>query len=339
MYKYRNFCLYVFFILFNLYSIKMTSSSTICFFGASVTAQKTGYAYVFKQLLADDNYDVHVFGYGSMHLCDAGVCFLDAVIEKKPNYCFIDWFSTGFMCSETNYLYAHLDAIVLNLHNIRAVPVFLLFDRCPGLCEKRRSMYSVVHAYCTKHNIYCINLYDNDNVDKLLRDEVHTTDIGSAFYGKAIYDHFIQSVAGKRTFCDLQHFDLEKVQATNKYLSIHTISLQKDIYEKLVLKGRDCHVLGMYQTIGPFSPLVEIEHSETGEKERIVVWDQWCHYERPNFKLPFKVHGTTVISVLPDEFSRESCKVQREWTDTKHLKIISIHYTGAGLIVDEDESY
>lgn len=321
----------------------MTSVGTICFFGASVTAQKTGYAYVFKQLLAEgsteDNYDVHAFGYGSMHLTDAGVCFIDLVVEKKPQYCFIDWFSTGFLCSDLNYLSRFLDAIVLKLQKIDAVPVFLLFDRNPAICEQRRRMYSVVQAYCAKHNIYCINLYDNVNVDKLLRDEVHTTDAGSALYGKVVYDHFLQSIAGKRTSADLQHFDIEKVQASNPYVAIRTLSIQRNIYEKMVLKGHGCcHVFGIYQTIGPFSPLVEIDHVDMGEKERIVVWDQWCHFERPNLKLSFQINGTTVISVLPDEFNRESCKVQREWNETKHLKILSIHFTGDDLAVDEDES-
>ena len=40
------------------------------FFGASVTQQKTGYAQQFK--IMNEQFYVNIYGYGSMHLYDAG---------------------------------------------------------------------------------------------------------------------------------------------------------------------------------------------------------------------------------------------------------------------------
>jgi len=59
----------------------------ISIFGASVTQQKTGFAYKFKEKV---KHPVQVFGYGGMHLNNAAICFIDKVIETKPRYCFID---------------------------------------------------------------------------------------------------------------------------------------------------------------------------------------------------------------------------------------------------------
>ena len=47
--------------------------------------------------IINEHYDVNVFGYGSMHLYDAGMCFIDNVLDNNPNYRFIDWMSTGFL--------------------------------------------------------------------------------------------------------------------------------------------------------------------------------------------------------------------------------------------------
>ena len=69
------------------------------FFGASVTKQKTGYAYILKRLFEKDNYNTHIFGFGGMHLNNAGICMIDQIISKNPKYCFIDLF-VGFFFSK-----------------------------------------------------------------------------------------------------------------------------------------------------------------------------------------------------------------------------------------------
>ena len=61
----------------------------INFFGASVTQQNKGYVYYFKNKCSD-NITIFQNGYGSMHINDAGICFLYEIIKKalryKPNY-------------------------------------------------------------------------------------------------------------------------------------------------------------------------------------------------------------------------------------------------------------
>jgi len=54
--------------------------NNLCFFGASVTQQKEGFAWHTSQLL---NSEYNCFGYGGCHLKDAGICFIDKVLETK----------------------------------------------------------------------------------------------------------------------------------------------------------------------------------------------------------------------------------------------------------------
>lgn len=74
----------------------MFKEEVIAFFGASVTQQKNGYARkLTKKLCQKEN----IFGYGGCHLKNAGIIFINKVLEIKPTICFIEWFSTGTITS------------------------------------------------------------------------------------------------------------------------------------------------------------------------------------------------------------------------------------------------
>ena len=51
----------------------------IAFYGASVTRQVNGYWEYFARLNPD--FEVSPFGNGAMHLNDAGICYIDDVID------------------------------------------------------------------------------------------------------------------------------------------------------------------------------------------------------------------------------------------------------------------
>ena len=160
----------------------------VSFFGASVTQQKNGYVDFFAKL-CEDTINVKKYGYGSMHIYDAGISFINNVINDKPNYCFIDWFSTGFINADS-YIKQFIDTIVLKLIEINCVPIFLLFDR-KDMCTKILDMYNYVTDYANQNNINYISMFNNQNIDKLLRDCVHTTELGANHYGNIIYNEFI----------------------------------------------------------------------------------------------------------------------------------------------------
>ena len=103
--------------------------NNITFFGASITQQSQGYVHYFANL--NPQFNIKVFGYGSMHLKDAGICFIDNVLTTDPEYCFIDWFSTAYVDeAKENFeeICLYLDTI---LHKFYSKGVKLVFLTLP----------------------------------------------------------------------------------------------------------------------------------------------------------------------------------------------------------------
>jgi hypothetical protein len=272
----------------------------IAFFGASVTQQKNGYTYEFKKLVNDDSLNIGVFGYGSMHLYDAGVCFIDNVINSKPRFCFIDWFSTGFI----NYnITQYLDAIVYKLNSIDCKIIFLLFDRI-DMNDKRIEMYNIAKQYAVNHNIDMIEMYNLVNTKEYLRDMVHTNELGAKYYAEKIYNHYI----------GMNYNDYIKVDVKENYLcNIKSIEYNEPvtIHNKLTIRGKGT-VIGIYQLLGPHSPKHVIVNNNM-----IPVYDQWCHFERESIKIKFRFENDTDI-IISEEDNQNN----------KYLKILKIFYIG-----------
>ena len=117
-------------------------SKTLAFFGASVTQQSSGYVSKIDEL-SNNTYQILRRGYGSMHLYDAGVCFIDDIIDEKPDYCFLDWFNTGFILTDMKRLSTYLDSIIRKIYLNNCIPIFLLLDRM-DMCENRLKFYNIV---------------------------------------------------------------------------------------------------------------------------------------------------------------------------------------------------
>ena len=285
----------------------------ISFFGASVTQQQTGYVYEFTKLLLNGN--VSKYGYGSMHLKDAGMCFIDNALENKPNYLFIEWFSTGYV---NNLCDVYLDTIVNKCANINCVPIFLLLDRTD--IEKRIYFNNKIKEYATTYNIHYIEIINVENRSNYLRDTVHTTELESKHYADIIYNYFITNLHDK-----IYDFTLIKRISPTIYSNILNINVNKTFHNNIIIEG-NCEIVGIYQKIGPYSGLCEISYND-GKKQNCNVWDQWCHFERDNLKLNIKCETRIQINILQDEFDTSSAKIQNV-DNNKKMIIHSICYIG-----------
>lgn len=288
--------------------------SRIAFFGASVTQQKEGYTYEFMKLTTN-GISCNVFGYGSMHIYDAGLCFLNTVIESKPNYCFIDWFSTGY---KNRYIKKYLDAIVYQLNRIECIPIFLLFDRM-DMDNERLAMYSVVREYASYHNIDVIEMYNNMNINEMLRDTVHTNEMGAKFYANTIYKHFMDSIYSKKPVSGQVIPEI----IPNNFCNIKCLEYCKTVYSKLVLCG-EAQLIGIYQIVGPHTPLLKINDKQ------INIWDMWCYYERNCIKINGMIRKSCdmTIEICPDDYERATNSNNIIPHAKKCLKILKIFYVG-----------
>lgn len=287
--------------------------TNISFFGASVTEQKDGYVKKFKDLISSE-YNIFQNGYGSMHINDAGVCFIDKVLINNPQYCFLDWFSTWYTIKSSND-YIYLDCIVRKLLLINCKIIFLFFDANP-MESNRLYMYKLMIEYAKKYNIYYIELFNNSNTQELLRDNVHTNELGSLFYGKKIYDYFMQNIINDKYIIPVE------IPIINKYNSINELDVKKVVNNNISIIG-NFELIGIYQEIGLFSGLCEIKINDS-IINTISIWDQWCHFNRNTIKINIiKDISYLNIKVLQDAFDTTLCN--KDINFTKYEKYMNIH--------------
>ena len=288
----------------------------INFFGASVTQQKDGYAWVFKN--ENPKVECKIFGYGANHISGAGICYLDDVLSNEPDFLVLDWFSTGY-CKEENYLKIreYIDAILRKTINAGVRPIFLFLPQE----SVPRMLYDQLIEYISKFNVPVLDCDTKFNGRKdILRDTVHTNELGSNLYANELKRYFeFKAINYPRKLF------LPKV---NKYCEIKKIDLNKEIYSKLIIDG-DAEVIGISQTIGPYTGYVKI--GSYLEK----LWDRWCYYERNMMLLNFIVNGRTEIEVLQYEFDRSSTDKKIDWPTRKYLKLMTLYYSGERLEVSE----
>lgn len=300
----------------------------IAFFGASVTKQTNSYAdYVGWEL----NANYKKFGYGSMHLSDAGVCFVDEVVKNKPEICFLDWFST----SKTDYgekINDYLDAIIYKLYKNNIKPVFLLFP-ISEMLQTRLEMYDNIRKYADIHNIFCVDVYSKSLEDKipikdLIKDYVHTTGTGAKYYAKTIIDslnHNVINLPNKPL-----HSNYNPVcPAENKYCKINKTILNVNIKKYIELLVEE-ELIGIYQKVGPYSGYVEI-YKDDVFFQKINVWDVWCYYERETIKINIKNPGRYKIKVTDEKINKSNCKIQLNWNDYTNSLFLNEFYHLKGL--------
>lgn len=304
------------------------SKNKIAFFGASVTQQTDGYWKYFS--IKNKNFIVQNFGHGSMHLNDAGIVFIDDVLKFEPDYCFIDWFSTGYIEYEKHDfegMKKYIDAILYKFLSNNVLTIFLTFpdvsiNSKTNLPVDKKEIYKKLNDYIKSWGIPSIDLSESfDNLSEILRDGIHTTTYGSQIYANIISDEFHNRIFQKIEFP-------KEFPEKNKYCEVKKLEINSVVNEILTLEGNG-EVIGISQTIGPYSGLLNING--------IVVnnWDRWCHYERPMVNLTFNVEGISYIKILQDEFDRSSCIQRNNWQLIKFLNLNTLFYVGEEIKIKE----
>lgn len=294
----------------------MTSKTKIAFFGASVTRQNTGYVYHFKNLDKLERFEVSSFAYGSMHMKDAGVCFIDEVLKINPEYCFLDWFSTAYIPRAPELL-TFLDNFRYRFLTNNCQIIFLLFGGSKKhMSADRLLMFDLVRAYAAKHLIPIIDVFHYQtshglDPSSLFRDVVHTTDLGSQSAGAYVFSEFCEKILGNSKINEL---NLIK----NEWFEVKKLFIEKAlIAESLRIKG-SAKLIGIYQKIGPFSGLVEV--ITDGRKSKLNLWDRWCFYERETLKISINFQKEVTLLISQEDFDRSSKKGDADWNVSKVIK-------------------
>ena len=288
--------------------------NNITFFGASITQQGQGYVHHFAML--NRQFNVKVLGFGSMHLKDAGICHIDAVLSSDPEYCFIDWFSTAYVDEakeDFDEIALYIDTI---LHKFYSKGVKLVFLTLPETVRDKTEIHKKLNAYIESKGVPAIDISKSfdSNIEEVLRDGIHTTPYGSEQYAKLISEKFMSEIYGK-------HEIPSEYPGVTKYCDIKQFQLNIPVSKHITFRGNG-EVIGISQIIGPYTGLLKING------ETINNWDRWCYYEREMVNLRFEVNGETKVEVLQDSIDTSSCEHECDWSVPKMLKLITLFYTG-----------
>lgn len=277
----------------------------IAFFGASVTEQKSGYARQFAAMVPGHRVEVH--GYGSQHITDAGVCYIDRVCEGGPDYCFLDWFVTGI--KDVDKAMVAIDTIALKLSRIGCRVVFLfLLARSANLSGA--PFYERVKRHLRERGLAWLDMNDHlEFSDRLIRDDVHTTLAGSVAYASLIHEFWMS-----------ENIHPPQDIPETRLMDIKVLPVRREVTDTLELRAsEDCEIITMKIEIGPHSGLVDIN----GRVES--TWDRWCYYSRKVCRCYPSMRGTDIrLRVIEAG---------------KKLIIEDIFYIGSSLVVHTTPRY
>lgn len=321
----------------------------IACFGASVTQQGGPGSYYFhlSKALQELGHTTASFGYGSMHIVNAGICFIDTVLEFKPDVCFLEWFTSG--CYEVkDGLLDSWNAILYKFSKVNCKLILLVLPR-PDWDAERERFATVSIAHMSQYGVQTINLSKAfSNLKELLRDSVHTNQLGAETYAKSIMAQYM-TIADSLQVSNLvpqgeenkqpDKIDtclaLEKVQLQpNKYCAIKTVAFDQKIYKylKFLLEGQ---IIGIFMNVGPFSSQLTIQSDH--EDRTYNLWDEWCYYDRKLIKVAIKSDKKSeyCLTLNNNVIDRSKAKTQLDWDSiAKYFHPLKIFYLGAMQIID-----
>lgn len=287
---------------------------TICCFGASVTEQKLGYPVFLKEYLPQ--YNITHYGYGSHNLGNAGIIYIDNVVNTKPNYCILDFFVVG----SSDYIndIEYLNTILYKLSTINCkciIPFFL----CINNNNSGELYYSKIKEYLQKYDIYYIDFNKYLTfTNELIRDDVHTTEFGSKKYAEIISNLIIN---------DNDKIIIPNIKLENKnFLNIQKYKLDNDVY---LLENNDFFIelekpytyLFIVMIVGPHSGIIKIN------EVKINTWDIYCHYDRKVTRRCCINNKHITITPTSELFDTFHCKRDIDFTSyEKKLIIKEIYY-------------
>ena len=185
-----------------------------------------------------------------MHLNYAGVTYIDDVLNFDPEYCFIDWFSTGYIkYNEDKFdeIVEYIDTIIHKFYKNDTKLVFLTF---PDKTVDKTEIYTKINNYLKSINVPFLdisNIFDN-NINEILRDGIHTTPYGSEEYARLINDYFHNNNINIP----------ETYPSETKYCVIKKITINSLVTNFIKFNG-PCEIFGISQIIGPYTGLLDID--------------------------------------------------------------------------------
>jgi hypothetical protein len=264
-------------------------------YGASVSEQSGEQGY-FSNLLeylttvgGSTKYLLSRLTFPSAHFNDAGFVHLDDIILLSPKILIFEWLTTGedrFDQDKLNYFFS-------KILKSGIFPIVVDLPRLDSI-ENRRPNHFQIKKLASEFSIPFIDVTGEVrtrglNILDITRDGVHTNQIGAEIYSKSIADVLLNNMMSHLTQrptrfpLSLDSLRVSRVGIGSGLSCGASNAISLKIHPTFV---SECYRVEIYSYVilGPFSPILEISSSCSGEIAELALFDQWCHYERRAFR-------------------------------------------------------
>lgn len=275
----------------------MIEEKKLVIYGASVSAQSKEDS--FWQRLKSWQYEqaknkngcwsIERLTFPSAFMSDAALLNLDHVIAMNPDVVVLDWLSTEEQnCSfeKIYHIYEELCGRGIDVITLAAVRldtwenVTLQYELCLKLSKFLKQSFLDIKVLAEQKGL---------SWKDLTRDGVHTSEVGAGIISEAIIQEIYERDIGNANYICRDVSDsalaIPQVRQTISHVEIGK-EVRVEDKQHLILKlhknaGKSAQVWCL-QTVGPYTPKVEC--SIEGRVSEIVLFDQWCKFERFAFK-------------------------------------------------------
>jgi hypothetical protein len=252
----------------------------ILFFGASVTAQSgsSSYFHLLNDLFDGENIFIEKLGVGACHFDDAGFYFCPEVVKRMPDWCVLEWNTTGLGRFDEYKLKSILS--LLNSACIRTA--FLILPRLDTNISCNRRCEDQVYEVAKSTGSPLLDLRNLSQIEAGLRDKVHTNSVGARNYAECIRS-WIDSDFGSVTFAPKDWPEYGPVGRIEEEILFHDSSM---MLISLNRAGNNIPEIVMDVQVGPNMLNLKIDCGIKVIDYSLV--DPWAYYERRMFRRVWK---------------------------------------------------
>jgi hypothetical protein len=273
---------------------------SIAYFGASVTGQREGFRPLLHQRLRERSGQAHESvsaGIGGVNIIAATFLADELVLRHEPDLCLVEFTSSQLSpWQDAADGGAAMDGLLAKLRSAGCRPCLLHIYR-RDWDERQTELMSAFEAAAERHDIPSIDLVtplrqrvEEGEEDALFRDGVHTTDAGSRLVAE-LAEAALASIPAEQ---DLEPVDLPGADYSGAHLVPATAEdadgpadMRLFRLHQAYLEIRDGSAIrphlagrlaGLALIVGPDSG--ELEITDSAGAQRLMTWDEFCHYER-----------------------------------------------------------
>jgi hypothetical protein len=321
---------------------------SIGYFGASVTAQKEGYRPRLHRRLCERFKQDHqslFAGVGGIDIVSAAFLADELIGNRRPDLCLVEFTTASLIWGSTlDEAEAAMNGVLAKLGRAGTRPCLLHLAR-GDWNDDHAAILAAFERVTDRRRVPSIDLTGaflermrrHDEAERLYRDEVHLTPTGGELAAELI-DTAIASIAGRPVEAGEPPSELTCSHGDARFIPVspedaqgpaemRQFRLQRPYLElpaaDRIRRRFDDRLAGLVLVVGPDAG--ELEITDEGGTQRVMTWDDWCHYERFTaclFPRPTRPGSDVSIAVTDTVPDYDTCRIPMQPPACRTAKVI-----------------